>query len=156
MRRSRAKRRWIDPDPKFGSLPIARFTNVLMERGKKSVAQKVIYGAFDIIKTKTKTDPLEVFDKAVQNVGPLLEVKGRRIGGANYQIPQEVHGHRRDALAFRWIKEAAGNRKGNSMREKLAAELMDAAKKEGNAIKKRAQVHKMAEANKAFAHFATR
>jgi len=154
MRRSRAKRRWINPDPKFGSLQVARFTNALMERGKKSTAQKIVYRAFDDIKKKTKKDPLEVFDKALRNVGPLLEVKGRRIGGANYQIPHEVHGHRREALAYRWIIEAAKSRKGKPMREALVAELIDASNKEGSAMKKRAQVHKMAEANKAFAHFA--
>ncbi len=156
MRRSRAKRRWINPDPKFGSLQVARFSNILMERGKKSTAQKIIYGAFDDIKAKTKQDPLEVFDKAIRNVGPLLEVKGRRIGGANYQIPHEVHGHRRETLAFRWIIEAARGRRGKSMRQALATELIDASRKEGGAMKKRAQVHKMAEANKAFAHFAVR
>lgn len=155
MRRSRAKRRWIDPDPKYGSLQLARFTNILMERGKKSIAQKIIYSALDEIKNKTKKDPLEVFDKAIHNVGPLLEVKGRRIGGANYQIPHEVHGHRRDALASRWIIDAARSRKGKSMTLKLASELIEASKKEGVAMKKRAQVHKMAEANKAFAHFAS-
>ncbi len=155
MRRSRAKHRFIHPDPKFGNLTLARFTNILMRDGNKSIAQKIVYNSLDEIKAKTKKDPLEIFDKAVQNVGPLLEVKGRRIGGANYQIPFEVHGHRRQTLAFRWIIEAANTRKGNSMEKKLTTELIEASNKEGSAMKKRAQVHKMAEANKAFAHFAS-
>ncbi len=155
MRRARSKKRRIDPDPKYGNVLVAKFINVLMERGKKNVAHKVIYTAFDLIKEKTKKDPVEIFDRAVQNVGPLLEVKGRRVGGANYQIPYEGRGYRRNFLAFTWLIESAKNRKGKSMEEKLAAEFLDASKKEGNAMKKRASVHRMAEANKAFAHFAT-
>lgn len=156
MRRARAKRRRITPDPVFNSVIVAKFVNTVMKRGKKSVAQTIVYRSLDIIKTKVQRDPLEIFEKAVQNVGPLLEVKGQRIGGANYQIPHEVRGYRRQALAFRWIIAAAEGRKGHSMEEKLSAEIMDAAQKEGGAIRKRDMVHKMADANKAFAHFAQR
>lgn len=156
MRRARAKRRRITPDPVFNSVIVGKFVNVVMKGGKKSIAQKIVYRSLDIIKAKAKRDPLEVFEKAVQNVGPLLEVKGQRIGGANYQIPHEVRGYRRQALAFRWIIAAAESRKGHSMEEKLSAEIMDAAQKEGGAIRKRDMVHKMADANKAFAHFAQR
>jgi small subunit ribosomal protein S7 len=154
MRRARAKRRKINPDPKFNSVIVAKFINAVMRAGKKSIAQHIVYAALDMVKGKIKKDPLEIFDRALQNVGPLLEVKGRRIGGANYQIPHEVRGHRRQALAFRWMIEAARGRKGHSMEEKLAAEILDASKKEGGAVRKREMVHRMAEANKAFAHFA--
>ncbi len=154
MRRARAKRRRITPDPVFNSVIVGKFVNVVMKGGKKSIAQKIVYRSLEIIKAKVKRDPLEVFEKAVQNVGPLLEVKGQRIGGANHQIPHEVRGYRRQALAFRWIIAAAESRKGHSMEEKLSAEIMDAANKEGGAIRKRDMVHKMADANKAFAHFA--
>jgi len=144
----------IAPDSKFSSVPVAKFINYIMERGKKSLAQSIVYGAFDIISQKTKGDALEVFDKAIRNVGPALEVRGKRVGGANYQIPYPVRAERKFALASRWIKEAAMKKKGKPMSEKLAAELMDAANEQGEAFKKKMDVHKMAEANRAFAHFA--
>ncbi len=147
-------KKYLRPDPKFGNLMLSRFINQIMRRGKKSTAQKIVYGALDIISTKTKDDPLMVFDVAMRNVAPLLEVKGRRIGGANYQIAQEVRGDRRETLAMRWIREASRARRGHTMAEKLAAELIDASKKEGGAMKRREDVHRMAEANRAFSHFA--
>lgn len=145
---------FLKPDPKFGNLMLSRFINQIMRMGKKSVAQRIVYDALDIVSEKTKDDPLTVFDAAMRNVSPVLEVKGKRIGGANYQIAQEVRGDRKEALAMRWIKEAATSRAGKSMAEKLANEFMDAANKEGGAMKKRADVHRMAEANRAFSHFA--
>lgn len=154
MRGKQAPKRKISPDPKYRSQTIAKFINYIMRDGKKSTAQSVVYGAFDIISDKTKGNPVEVFDSAVKNVAPHLEVKGRRIGGANYQIPIVVSGERKQSLAFRWVIEAARKRKGKPMAEKLADELMLAAKNEGDAIKKREDTHKMAEANRAFAHFA--
>jgi small subunit ribosomal protein S7 len=144
---------FLKPDPRFDNLVLSRFINQIMRMGKKTVAQKVVYGALDIVSEKTKDDPLTVFDTAMRNVSPVLEVKGKRIGGANYQIAQEVRGDRKEALAMRWIKEAAKKRGGHTMAEKLASELMDAANKEGGAMKKREEVHKMAEANRAFSHF---
>lgn len=147
-------KRYLKPDPKFGNLMLSKFINHVMRAGKKSTAQRVVYGAMEIVSEKTKNDPLEVFDVALRNVAPVLEVKARRIGGANYQIAQEVRGERREALAMRWIQSAAFARGGKSMSEKLAAELIDASKKQGGAIKKREDVHKMAEANRAFSHFA--
>lgn len=154
MRSKRATKRKIAPDPKYNNVVIQKFINQLMRKGKKSVAQKIIYKCFDIIKEKTNKDPLEVFDRAIKNVSPILEVKSKRIGGANYQIPMEVRSDRRLALAMRWIIEAAQSRKGKPMREKLAQELSDAANHQGEAIKKKEDVHRMAEANRAFAHFA--
>lgn len=133
---------------------LSKFINQIMRRGKKSIAQRIVYGALDLVSEKTKDDPLMVFDTALRNVAPVLEVKGKRIGGANYQIAQEVRGDRRETLAMRWLKEAARKRGGQTMSEKLAAELMDAAKKEGGAMKRREEVHRMAEANRAFSHFA--
>jgi small subunit ribosomal protein S7 len=147
-------RKYHKPDPKFGNLLLSKFINQIMRQGKKSKAQHIVYGALDIISSQTKDDPLMVFDAAIRNVAPVLEVKGRRIGGANYQIAQEVRGDRRETLAMRWLREAALNRGGRGMAEKLAAELTDAAKKEGGAMKKREEVHRMAEANRAFSHFA--
>lgn len=147
-------KKFLKPDPKFGNLMLSRFINQIMRRGKKSIAQKVVYGALDIVSEKTKDDPLMVFDAAIRNVAPVLEVKGKRIGGANYQIAQEVRGDRRETLAMRWLKEAARTRGGKAMAEKLAAELIDASKKEGGAMKRREEVHRMAEANRAFSHFA--
>lgn len=147
-------KKFLKPDPKFGNLMLSRFINQIMRRGKKSIAQKVVYGALDIVSEKTKDDPLMVFDAAIRNVAPVLEVKGKRIGGANYQIAQEVRGDRRETLAMRWLKEAARTRSGKAMAEKLAAELIDASKKEGGAMKRREEVHRMAEANRAFSHFA--
>lgn len=153
-RRGRAPRRKLDADHKFNNVVVAKFINYIMVDGKKSVAERVVYDAFDIISEKTKRDALEVFDEALKNVGPALEVKGRRIGGANYQIPYEVRGERRNALAMRWIIEAAQNKKGKPMANRLSTELMDAAEKQGVAFKKREDMQRMAEANKAFAHFA--
>lgn len=147
-------KKFLKPDPKFGNLMLSKFINQIMRRGKKSIAQKVVYGALDIVSEKTKDDPLMVFDAAIRNVAPVLEVKGKRIGGANYQIAQEVRGDRRETLAMRWLKEAARTRSGKAMAEKLAAELIDASKKEGGAMKRREEVHRMAEANRAFSHFA--
>lgn len=152
--RGKTPKREIQPDPKYKSVVIARFINHLMERGKKSTAQKVIYDCFDIIKEKTKQDPLEIFDAAIKNVAPEVEVKGRRIGGGNYQIPVAVVGDRKNALAFRWISTAARARKGAPMSQKLADELIAAYNREGAAIKKKQDTYKMAEANRAFAHFA--
>lgn len=154
MRGKQAPKRKIDPDPRYNSTSLAKFVNYIMLGGKKTVAQGIVYDAFDIIKEKTKKEPLEVFEAAIKNVSPTLEVKGRRIGGANYQVPIEVRGERRFNLASRWIIEIARKKKGKTMAERLANELMQAANKEGDAMKKREDVHRMAEANKAFAHFA--
>lgn len=154
MRGKPVSKRKIAPDGRYNDADIAKFINYIMERGKKTVAQKIVYGCFDIIKENTKQDPRHVFNKALKQISPLLEVRGRRIGGANYQIPFQVRGERRFNLGCRWIINAARARKGKPMAEKLAAEIMDAAKGEGAAVKKRAEVHRMAEANKAFAHFA--
>ena len=154
MRGKPATKRDIKPDVKFGKVEVARFINQVMRRGKKSTAQQLVYNAFDLIQKRTKKDPLEVFIQAIKNVSPVLEVRGRRIGGANYQVPITVRGSRQLNLAFRWIIEAARNRKGKPMSEKLAMEIIDAANKEGAAMKKRENIHKMAEANRAFAHFA--
>lgn len=154
MRGKPAAKRQIKPDPKYSNLLIAKFINYVMRKGKKSVAQSIVYDAFDIISEKTKSNPVEIFDGAVKNVTPLLEVRGRRIGGANYQIPYPVRGDRKHVLAFRWIINAAKARKGLPMGQRLALELIAAYNKEGAAIKKREDIHKMAEANRAFAHFA--
>lgn len=154
MRGKRATKRKGSPDPKYNNLVIAKFTNLVMKKGKKTIAQNIIYKAIDIIHEKTKQDGVEVFELALKNVAPVLEVKSKRIGGANYQIPIEVKGDRKMALAMRWIIGAARSRKGKPMHEKLAQELMDASQKQGEAIKKRDDVHRMAEANRAFAHFA--
>ncbi|MBU0646821.1 30S ribosomal protein S7 [Patescibacteria group bacterium] len=154
MRGKPAIKRKILGDVRYNDTDIAKFTNYIMRGGKKAVAQKIIYHCLDVIKEVTKQDPRHVFNKALKQVAPLLEVRGRRIGGANYQIPHQVKGERRLTLACRWIIGAARAKKGKPMAEKLAAEIMDAAKGEGVAIKKRMDVHKMAESNKAFAHFA--
>ncbi len=154
MRRKQAVKKEINPDPKYKDARLAKFINNVMEKGKKSLAQDIVYNALEIIKTKTKKDPLEIFNKAMENVSPLLEIKSRRVGGANYQVPYEVRGERKEALAMRWIIEAARKKKTKSMAEKLAQELIDASKNEGEAIKKKQTVHRMAEANKAFAHLA--
>ncbi|MCA9375770.1 MAG: 30S ribosomal protein S7 [Candidatus Doudnabacteria bacterium] len=153
-RRTRSVRREIDPDPKFQNETVARFINYLMIDGKKSVAQSVVYEAFDIVAEKTKMDPIEIFERALRNVSPSLEVKGRRVGGANYQVPFEVKGTRKQMLAFRWILESARGKSGKAMSDRLASELMAASKEEGGAIAKREDVQRQAEANKAFAHFA--
>jgi small subunit ribosomal protein S7 len=154
MRGKPAPKRVIQPDLKYNSVVIGKFINLIMTRGKKSVAERVLYDCFDIIQEKSKKDPLEVFNLAMKNVSPVVEVKSRRIGGANYQIPVEVRGDRRQALAMRWIIGAAQSRKGKPMREKLAQELMEASENQGAAIKKKEDVHRMADANRAFAHFA--
>ncbi len=154
MRGKRAPKRKIKPDIKYNNVNVAKFINYIMRRGKKTVAQKIVYGAFDIITQKTKKDPLAVFEQAIKNVTPAVEVKGRRVGGANYQVPIPVKGTRKFQLASRWVIEAAKARKGKPMREKLALELIDAAQEEGAAIKKKQDVERMAEANRAFAHFA--
>ena len=154
MRHKAAIKRVIKPDPKYGNVVVTKFANYVMRDGKKSTAQKVIYGAFDIIAEKTKQDPLEIFDRAMKNVQPTVEVKSKRVGGANYQIPIQVRGERRVALGFRWLIAAAQTKKGRPMAQKLAEELMAAANNEGDAIKKKMDVTRMAEANRAFAHFA--
>jgi small subunit ribosomal protein S7 len=151
-RRGVVAKRLILPDPKYRSETVAKFINVIMTRGKKSVAEHIVYGAFDIIGQKNK-DPLEVFQSALDHVRPVVEVKSRRVGGANYQVPVEVRPTRQMALGMRWIKEASRRRGEKSMAARLAAELMDAADNKGNAIKKREDTHRMAEANKAFAHY---
>lgn len=140
---------------KYDSVRVTKFINSIMESGKKETARKIIYGAFDVIKEKTKTEnPVEVFENALKNVGPVMEVRSRRVGGANYQVPREVRPERRQALSFKWIIEAARNKKGVPMHMKIADELIAASNNEGEAVKKRENTHKMAEANKAFAHFA--
>ncbi len=154
MRGKPAPKRDIKSEPKFNNSQIAKLINYIMVRGKKSTAQKIVYNCFDIISDKTKQDALEIFDKAIKNISPSLEVRGRRIGGANYQIPYPVRAERRYTLACRWLIEAAQKRKGKSMGEKLAFEIMDAASEQGDAYKKKVDTHKMAEANRAFAHFA--
>jgi small subunit ribosomal protein S7 len=153
MRRRRPEKRSILPDPVYQDVGVARFVNYLMERGKKGLSEKILYGAFDIMKAKTKSDPLELFKKAIENVGPIVEVKSKRVGGATYQVPIEVRANRRQALAYRWIISFAKKRSQKTMSDKLAAELIGAANNEGGAIKKREDTHRMAEANKAFAHF---
>ena len=154
MRRKRKIKREIIPDPKYSNVTVAKFINYVMKKGKKATARKVVYRTFDLISEKYKQEPMVVFDAAIKNVGPTLEVKSRRIGGATYQVPREVRGERRQALTFRWILNAARSKKGKPMHEKLAEELIAAAKNEGSAIKKKMDTHRMAEANKAFAHFA--
>ncbi|MDD5567572.1 MAG: 30S ribosomal protein S7 [Patescibacteria group bacterium] len=154
MRGNKAARRKIEADPKHNNLIIAKFINYVMRRGKKSVAQAIIYDMLDDISKKTKQDPLEIFDRGLKNVTPILEVKSRRIGGANYQIPVEVRGDRRITLAMRWLIKAAQTRKGMPMSQKLAEEFIAASNNQGEAIKKKEDVHRMAEANRAFAHFA--
>ena len=152
-RRREVPKRRIIPDPKFKDKLVAKFTNSLMLSGKKATAEGILYGAFDIVKERFKEEPIEVFRKALDNVKPKLEVKSRRVGGATYQVPVEVRPERRQALAIRWIIQAARDRSGHSMTEKLSAELMDAFNRRGNAVKKREDTHKMADANKAFAHY---
>jgi len=153
MRKRRAEKRYIKPDPKFNDITVSKFTNVLMNDGKKSAARKIIYGAFDIIEGKTKKPGLEIFKQALTNVQPIIEVRSRRVGGATYQVPSEVRPDRRTALAMRWIKIYASQRGDKTMSQKLAQELIAASNNEGSAVKKKDDTHKMAEANKAFAHF---
>ncbi len=155
MRRPIKNQHIVSPDLKYGSVRIEKFINSVMHDGKKSTARTVVYNALEYMKEKTKVEnPLELFDTAIRNVGPAMEVRSRRVGGANYQVPREVRPERKQALAFRWILKAAHARKGMPMHERLAAELIAAANNEGPAIKKREDIHKMAESNKAFAHFA--
>ena len=152
-RRREVPKRDILPDPKFANIDVAKFINVLMDSGKKSVAERIIYGAFESITKKGGKDPLEVFNQALSNSRPMVEVKSRRVGGANFQVPVEVRPVRRTALAMRWLREAARKRGEKSMGARLAGELIDAAEGRGGAVKKREEVHRMAEANKAFSHF---
>lgn len=144
----------VQPDPKYNNVKVAKFINYLMERGKKTVAQGILYDSFDFIKEKMNTEPRQVFDMALKNVSPMLEVKGRRIGGANYQVPMEVFEPRKTTLGMRWLITAARSKKGKPMHIRLAEELMEAFNKQGIAYKKREDTHRMAESNKAFAHFA--
>ncbi len=152
-RRREVPKREILPDPKYHNVELAKFVNVLMTRGKKSVAERIIYGALDYIEKKIGSDPLEVFTQALTNVRPMVEVKSRRVGGANYQVPVEVRSVRRNALAMRWLRDAARKRSEKSMDARLAGELTEAAEGRGGAVKKREEVHRMAESNKAFSHF---
>lgn len=153
MRKRRAEKRFIKPDPRFNELLVAKFINYMMWDGKKSVARKMVYDSFDLIEEKSKKNSLDIFKKAISNVSPLVEVRSRRVGGATYQVPMEVRSERRVALAFRWIRNYSRARKDKSMASKLAAELLAAANGEGPAVKKKDDTHRMAEANKAFAHF---
>jgi len=148
------KKHEIAPDRKYNDIVVAQFINKVMTKGKKSVAQKIVYGAFAIMENQTKKDPLELFKKGIENASPLLEIKPKRIGGATYQVPVEVKGNRRLTLAIRWIIDGARSKKGKPMAEKLAHELSEAANNAGSAVKKKQDTHRMAEANKAFAHFA--
>jgi small subunit ribosomal protein S7 len=152
-RRREVPKREILPDPKFGSVDLSKFMNVVMESGKKAVAERIIYGALEQVEKKAGKDPLEIFMTALNNVKPMVEVKSRRVGGANYQVPVEVRPVRRMALAMRWLKESARKRSEKSMAQRLANELLEASEGRGGAMKKRDEVHRMAEANKAFSHF---
>ena len=152
-RRHSAEKREVNPDPKFGNIIITKFMNSIMYAGKKSVAEGIVYGAFDTIEGKTKGNPLTVFQQALDNVMPSIEVRSRRVGGATYQVPVEVRTSRRQALGLRWIIEAARGRNEKTMTERLSAELLDASNNRGNAVKKREDTHKMAEANRAFSHY---
>lgn len=152
-RRYRPEKREVEPDLRYGSLHVAMFVNRLMKRGKKSTASSILYDSFDLIEERTKRPPLDVFEQALQNVSPSVEVKPRRVGGATYQVPIPVEPHRQISLAMRWLLTAARSRSGRSMAEKLAGELMDAANEQGAAVKRRDDSHRMAEANRAFSHF---
>jgi small subunit ribosomal protein S7 len=152
-RRHRAEKREVLPDPKFGDMVVSKFMNSIMYAGKKSVAESIVYGAFDMIEGKTKQSPLGVFQQALDNVMPTLEVRSRRVGGATYQVPVEVRTDRRQALGIRWLITAARERNEKTMTERLSAELLDASNNRGNAVKKREDTHRMAEANRAFAHY---
>ena len=152
-RRHSAEKRDVIPDPKFGEIVVTKFMNSVMYEGKKSTAERIVYGAFDIIEAKTKSEPLGVFKSALENVAPAIEVRSRRVGGATYQVPVEVRSERRQALAIRWLISAARGRNDKTMVERLSAELMDAANNRGNAVKKREDTHRMAEANRAFSHY---
>ena len=152
-RRHSAEKREINPDPKFGNVVVSKFMNSIMHAGKKSVAESIVYGAFDIIESKTKQNPITVFEQALDNVMPTIEVRSRRVGGATYQVPVEVRTSRRQALGIRWLIASSRDRNEKTMTERLSAELLDASNNRGNAVKKREDTHKMAEANKAFAHY---
>ncbi len=153
MRKKRAEKRRMLPDPKFNDVVVSQLVNSIMIQGKKNTARKIVYDAFDLIAERSKQDPLELFKKALSNVAPVIEVRSRRVGGATYQVPVEVRESRRIALALRWIKTYSTNRRDKSMAGKLAAELLAAANGEGSSVKKREDIHRMADANKAFAHF---
>ena len=152
-RRREVPKRDILPDPKFGSIDLSKFMNVIMESGKKAIAERIVYGALELVEKKLSKDPLEIFTVALNNIKPLVEVKSRRVGGANYQVPVEVRPLRRIALAMRWLKDSARKRGEKSMVQRLANEIMEAIEGRGGAMKKRDEVHRMAEANKAFSHF---
>ena len=152
-RRHRAEKREINPDPKFGDLVITKFMNAIMFDGKKSVAERIVYGALDAVGDKTKTEPVALFHQALENVAPHVEVRSRRVGGATYQVPVDVRPDRRQALAIRWLIAAARNRNETTMVDRLSGELMDAANNRGSAVKKREDTHRMAEANRAFSHY---
>src|ERR671936_2498505 len=152
-RRHAAEKREINPDPKYGNLVVSKFMNAVMYEGKKSVAESIVYGAFELIEGKTKQSPVAVFQQALDNVMPTIEVRSRRVGGATYQVPVEVRSTRRQALGIRWLISAARERNEKTMTERLSAELLDASNNRGNAVKKREDVHRMAEANRAFSHY---
>ncbi len=152
-RRHRAEKRPINPDPKYGDLVLTKFMNAVMQQGKKSVAERIVYGALDRMEDKGKSDPVQMFHQALENVMPSVEVRSRRVGGATYQVPVEVRNERRQALAIRWLITAARSRNENTMVDRLSGELMDAANNRGTAVKKREDTHKMADANRAFSHY---
>ena len=152
-RRREVPKRSIQPDPKYNDRTVGRFTNVIMRDGKKSLAERIVYGAFDVIESKTRNDPLAMFRRALDNIRPRVEVKSRRVGGATYQVPIEVRPERANSLAMRWLADYARARSGKSTREKLADEIIDAANERGESVKKREDTHRMAEANKAFSHY---
>ncbi|MAT36317.1 MAG: 30S ribosomal protein S7 [Ponticaulis sp.] len=152
-RRHRAEKREVLPDPKFGDLVLSKFMNQIMVDGKKSTAERIVYGALDLVEARGKRDPVELFHDALDNVSPSVEVRSRRVGGATYQVPVEVRPERRQALAIRWMVAAARGRNESTMRERLAGELLDASNGRGNAVKKREDTHRMAEANRAFSHY---
>ncbi len=153
MRKKRAEKRYVTPDPQFNDVLVAKFVNKLMRQGKKNTARSIVYEAFDVVAQRTKQEPLDIFRKALSNASPVVEVRSRRIGGATYQVPVEVREERRIALSIRWIKQYASDRRDKTMALRLAAELIAAANGEGSAVKKRDDVHRMADANKAFSHF---
>ncbi len=152
-RRREVPKRLIQPDPKFNDRTVGRFTSVIMRDGKKSLAERIVYGAFDVIESKTRNDPLAMFRRALDNIRPRVEVKSRRVGGATYQVPIEVRPERANSLAMRWLADYSRARSGRSMHEKLADEIIDAANERGESVKKREDTHRMAEANKAFSHY---
>ncbi|MEQ8557114.1 MAG: 30S ribosomal protein S7 [Henriciella sp.] len=152
-RRHRAEKRQVLPDPKFKDIVISKFMNQIMQDGKKSTAERIVYGAFDLVENKASKDPVEVFHSALEAISPAVEVRSRRVGGATYQVPVEVRPERRQALAIRWLAAAASSRNENTMRERLAGELLDASQGRGSAVKKREDTHRMAEANRAFSHY---